>query len=1024
MDIRIWPRGLTYVAPRYVTLSVSSGKSRLADENLFAESERISPTTHATASLFRSGFVRQRLSHRADQSQFTQNEDCTRRKVTPTYRLQSCSSGEMKVSKATHHEVPNEIEFQTPLGNTKKGSRSRPTSTRDSVEAFRSSHSVGSSADRSIRDNSDPYLHEEENDDALNFRDSLEDDSYRHDKERQEIATSFLQTPPTKYERRSAVDDISLTEDTAPSSASCIQLATIGPLPKSRANAVVSAKTSMSLPFQNFRALDCGGLPTSLEPNDELASNMRVGVGVAGRAAKSTPGGKEVMHGVNAGIAYAEETAQSAQKLISDTQKLARDMDIHKFAAPSASYSFGDESGESEYGSGSNSYGTKNFRYTECDETSYYSKDDLGMETMQSSFVTENPSGIYTASVAPSTVISSVAPSIVTSSRAPLGSYRNKAPKTPKAKNRVALPRSIARRTDQDAIPAKAQEQNPVVVSTGRNVQDALASDGNHHDEEDDDSEYTEVTYLSDMNQEKVEGTNGHANDNNSSDCTEVVSTLNGNTTGTENVKNREQGLLVTAPNDDVSKHDDTRIGDKVIPEPSERPKIITTQAKSPEKILADNTVDIEPLKVDWIDPPPEQASLIAAVLSTSIGRRSNACGTIKMIASNKKKAAALARTRILLDALILAINDGSQTAEEKELFLEAQARATIAISHLSEVKENRVLLAQHPGLVKTLIDVIKIDKGEARVAACRSLVMMSKIQQNKTTIVKTDGLVALFADIMSGRYDKHTECGGKAGISSSFSSAHSNSNGGSRSQCQSRGNSSRSGSMTIRQCKSARYQEFLSLACVNCCAAFSHLAKDCASSAILCKDEAFISALLSLCSNTRTPMFKRCLELLAHLTRFSGNCEVLASNGAIVQVLVTSGKAKCLEERLCALRSFQNISAVCAESRMILAADSVLGPLVSAAFEGTKDEQEASLGTILNLALETGTLVSLTNTKNFTAVLIHIINSADASSTSCERARQILRLIANWMNTLADTGTGNAADNTIFKPTGWMLYT
>ena len=159
------------------------------------------------------------------------------------------------------------------------------------------------------------------------------------------------------------------------------------------------------------------------------------------------------------------------------------------------------------------------YTYTECDETSYYSKDDLGMETMQSSFVTENPSGIYTASVAPSTVISSrasasVAPSTVISSRAPLGSYRNKAPK---AKNRVALPRIIAKGTDQDVIPAKAQERDPTVVSTDRNVSDALASEDNRQD---DDSEYTEVTYLSapDISQEKVEGTNGHANDNNSSD--------------------------------------------------------------------------------------------------------------------------------------------------------------------------------------------------------------------------------------------------------------------------------------------------------------------------------------------------------------------------------------------------------------------------------------------------------------------------------------------------------------------------
>ena len=935
--------------------------------------------------------------------------------------------------------MPNEIEIEiqgTAMPN-KIMEKASATYLSDDMEAFRSSNLVG--------DNYNDADPEGDDDDVLALRDSLEevddrcpDNINRQHKEAREETTPSPENPTTsERERQSAIDDISLTGDTAPTSAKLIKQAMqpVGSAPNNALTAKSSTKTMIPVPIQNLNALarnhlgDCGGVPMGLVADDELVENMRVGVGiagnVAGRAAKNAPGGKEVIHGVTAGIAYAEETAQSAKKLISDTKQLARDMDIKKFAASSASWSFeddmfrlSDESGQSDdlSGSRSKSSNTKeSFRYTESDESSYYSKDDdFDMETMQSSFVTENPSGIYTESIAPSAVEDlSFAPQSVMSTRC--RRTRNKPPKAPKRVVSNKIPPSKARYHGPDHV-----DKDKIVLSE--------TADVNNCGDEDENSEFTEVTYQSETNvyvdlqshgiQEKdtVPGDDNVDKSDDSSEYTEV--------TVCDDVDNNAGICCIDKATNDRA--------DRANSDPN--PPLATTIAhtKSPEQILRDNTVDVVPVKVKWIDPPPEQAALIAAMLSTSIGRRSNACGTIKMMASNKKKAAQLARTRILVDALILAINDGSEVGEEKEIHLEAQTRATMAISHLSEVKENRVLLAQHPALIRALIEVIRKDKGEARVAACRSLVMMSKMQQNKMPLVKTDGLISLLADIMSGRYDQRDKSNKNDGVSPSFSSMDTNSNGGSKSR--SRGNSSRDGSvreanssssrasMAIHQCKDARYQEFLSLSRINCCAAFSHLAKDCASSAILCKDKDFLDAIISLCSNSRSPMYKRCLEILAHLTRFSGNDEMLASNSDVTKVLLTSGKANGLDERLYALRSFQNISAVCGESRIILATDTILSLLVSASFQSTKEEQEIALRTIFNLALESGTLVNLTNTKNFTAVLINVINSADSSPTSCQIARKILRLVAKWMNTLADIDNAEH-QNSVLKPTGWMLY-
>ena len=500
----------------------------------------------------------------------------------------------------------------------------------------------------------------------------------QHKEAREEItpSDSHQNLKMSKCERQSAIDEISLTRDTAPTSVSLMKRAkqpsatsNVGSTPKS----AVSAQTGIPLPIRNLNTLarnhlgDCGGLPMGLVADDELVKNIRAGVGiagnVAGRAAKNAPGGREVIHGVKAGIAYAEETAQSAKKLISDTRQLAQDMDIKKFAASSASWDFeddmfrlSDESSQSEdlSGSRSKSSNTKeSFRLTESDESSYYSKDDdFDMGTMQSSFVTENPSGIYTESIAPSAVEDlSFAPHSVISTRG--RRTRNKPPKAPQ------------RAVSNIFLPSEVQRRGPDHVRRDETVSSAIA-EVNSFGDDDNNSEFTEVTYQSEPNvdlqarrgfQEKdtvADVDNVDKNDD-SSEYTEVTVPDEGNGGGTSGIDKGEKRMAVT--NECAERADSD-------------PNVATTisHTKSPEHILADNTVDVVPVKVKWIDPPPEQAALIAAMLSTSIGRRSNACGTIKMMASNKKKAAALARTRILVDALILAINDGAKL-EKKEMY-------------------------------------------------------------------------------------------------------------------------------------------------------------------------------------------------------------------------------------------------------------------------------------------------------------------------------------------------------------------
>jgi len=450
---------------------------------------------------------------------------------------------------------------------------------------------------------------------------------------------------------------------------------------------------------------------------------------------------------------------------------------------------------------------------------------------------------------------------------------------------------------------------------------------------------------------------------------------------------------------------------------------------RSPEAILDEHTVDCPPAVVEWIVPPPEQESLISAVMGDSIGRRSNACGVIKTLAAKKGKAIILARTRGILDALVFAIKD-LHLGIDWDASMEAYIRATIAISHLSEPKENRVVLAQHPDVVTTLIGVIEQDKGEARVAACRSLALLSKVQQNKALLVKADKLVTVLSGILSGRFD---QTGGgdiqdfESGVGMSMSSNSQESRG--RSQTSRGGDNSCNSStvsavsVTIRQCHSSRYQEFFSLARMNCCAAFSHLAKDCFASAQLGRHDSFLDAIVTLCNNSRSPMYSHCLEILCHLTRFPGNVDILASRASVIKILITSGKARTVRERLWALRSFQNL-AFDSVSRISLATDPVLVLLSTCAFQGTKEEQDAAMGAIMNIALEPGTIISLTNTKSLIAILVNITNNTEPSSEVCVRARRTLKVIGTWINTLAGEDEQEDKNERLsLVPSGWMKW-
>ncbi|EJK61493.1 hypothetical protein THAOC_18011, partial [Thalassiosira oceanica] len=134
-------------------------------------------------------------------------------------------------------------------------------------------------------------------------------------------------------------------------------------------------------------------------------------------------------------------------------------------------------------------------------------------------------------------------------------------------------------------------------------------------------------------------------------------------------------------------------------------------------------------MNVKWVVPDADLAALIdAAGEERNLVRRSNACGAIKVLASNESNKPKLCRTQGLLDALVGAAWEDAVDSDA----LDARTRAVTTLLYLSEPKDNRLIVARHGGVLECLVKVIGEDTGEARWRASSALATLAKTPGNR----------------------------------------------------------------------------------------------------------------------------------------------------------------------------------------------------------------------------------------------------------------------------------------------------
>jgi hypothetical protein len=304
-------------------------------------------------------------------------------------------------------------------------------------------------------------------------------------------------------------------------------------------------------------------------------------------------------------------------------------------------------------------------------------------------------------------------------------------------------------------------------------------------------------------------------------------------------------------------------------------PKLRMGQAPRDPLTIFDEHIIRSPItKPRWTKPTKTLKQLINAVMGPSLQRRSNACGALKVLTTEKKNLKSLARMDGFLSSMIFAVAE-DVSSSEKTLALDARTRAMTCLRNVCEPKENRVRVCTFEGLPECLMKVIREDPGEARVLACGVLALLAKTPSCREGMARTKGLIDILAEVLSGEVplpvvepeEEKKDDDGEESLSSEGSSVHNEDDDHSS---HSGSSSSSEGSVlvdapddqaraSIRKRKEGMHDEFLQRARSNACAALLHLSKHCPVTVRIHRQREFQKA---ICIHLLTRLLVHCLPL------------------------------------------------------------------------------------------------------------------------------------------------------------------
>ena len=178
-------------------------------------------------------------------------------------------------------------------------------------------------------------------------------------------------------------------------------------------------------------------------------------------------------------------------------------------------------------------------------------------------------------------------------------------------------------------------------------------------------------------------------------------------------------------------------------------PNIASHELPNSNEILKKHTKRRKTFESKYITPKPHIRDLLEAVNSDSASRRSNASGTLKLMASQKKNVAMLGSSLGLLDSLVRLAKIEAIGADY-EAILVSRNRALISIALICQGKENRRAICEHSDLINFLSDTIKSNDHEGRLHSCSAIAALAKTEENRDMLAEKDGLIEELAKLLA----------------------------------------------------------------------------------------------------------------------------------------------------------------------------------------------------------------------------------------------------------------------------------
>lgn len=432
----------------------------------------------------------------------------------------------------------------------------------------------------------------------------------------------------------------------------------------------------------------------------------------------------------------------------------------------------------------------------------------------------------------------------------------------------------------------------------------------------------------------------------------------------------------------------------------------------------------LENLKDHMHAPSPTLSDLLVAIASEDT-RRKNACGTLQVMTQTNR--VEIAWTEGVLPALVSAIADSEG---------EAQLRAIACLQNLATPKENRVLVFHTADLMQTLMKIIAESEDEEARKGCSSvLAFLAKTVENRLVMAQIPGLTESMVEVIKPKPPQviHPETWASESydtedidtdVGKSFVSSGSQLSPvpSSYSRTDAEGDDEEdpvddedSDCTTPRRTRSPielmgydetandtlrESRQFLF-------AVLNHLMKEKDNAYFLARDELLVTTLVDISKYQESPSHMIAIRLVATMTRHRLNTRPLVFQyKAVVPALVEATLSANEEARMYACYAIQNMAQDKSCRQELATANNLIAALCSRARHG-KSERLAAIESLKNLCDEPANLIPMTNTPDCVATLMHLAHGKETSVTELMqfRACDALATLSHWLRKIATSG-------------------